>query len=300
MKQQGIALIQVLLITAILSVLAIYLTKTARDQLTIAQWANDKAQAIVNTHSVESQLIFTLLTESKKYPSENFNNSNKIVRLWKFHGQPFSIGRNVNIRVQDQSGLMYAYKPNSKRLTHLLVAHGLTVKEAEQLVASLRDWQDLDNIPQFSGNESASYGYPIRNGKVVDLHEFLYVANVSSTILSLLIENLSLYKQASFNPIVAPKPVLNAFFKENDLNDVIVDEVISLRKSGKLTKAMFTTVTEIKENDEQEILFNMTNTISIKLNSTVGESSITKELILNYNPYVTREHRPVNIYSNRG
>jgi general secretion pathway protein K len=300
MKQQGIALIQVLLITAILSVLAIYLTNTARNQLTIAQWANDKTQAIVNVHSAEAKLMFTLLTESKKYPRENIDHSNAIVRLWNFHGQAFSIGENVNISIQDQSGLMYAYKPNSKRLTHLLLAHGLTAKKAEHIIASLRDWQDLDNIPQFSGNESASYGYPIRNGKVVDLHEFSYVANVSSTTLALLTENLSLYKQASFNPMVAPRAVLQAFFKENDLNEVVVDEVNRLRSAGKLTKAIFTEVTEIKENDEQEINFNITNTLSIKLKSTVGESSITKKLILNFNPYVTKENRPINIYSNRG
>ena len=58
MKQQGIALIQILLLTAILSILALYLTKTAQEQVTMAQWSNDKAQALVELHSVESQLMF--------------------------------------------------------------------------------------------------------------------------------------------------------------------------------------------------------------------------------------------------
>jgi len=62
-NQQGIALIQVLLISAVLSVLALYLTSTAKDQVKVAQWSIDKAQALVNINSGEAQLLFSLLRQ---------------------------------------------------------------------------------------------------------------------------------------------------------------------------------------------------------------------------------------------
>lgn len=298
--EQGIALIQVLLIAAILSVLAMFLTKTAKSQVTVAKWIDDKAQAMVNIHSTEAKLMFTLLTEPLKYQPHNIDNPDELVRQWNFHGRPFSITPKVSVQIQDQSGLMYVYKPNIKRLSYLLTNHGLDNNQSEHLVASLLDWQDIDSIKHFNGAESTNYGFPIRNGKVTDIHELIFIENISPSILALLTENLSLHKRASFNPLVAPRAVLQAFFQEYDLNESVVNEIITIRNSGELTKKLFTEVTEIKENDEREILFTITNILSVKLISTVGESSVIKNIIFNFNPYVFKNNRPVNYYSNRG
>ena len=60
--QRGVALIQVLLVTSILSVLALYMTQTAKSQIQQAKWMNNKAQAHIELHSAESELLFELFT----------------------------------------------------------------------------------------------------------------------------------------------------------------------------------------------------------------------------------------------
>jgi general secretion pathway protein K len=301
MKQhQGIALIQVLLITAILSVFALYLTQTAKEQVTIAQWGDEKALALVALHSAEAELLFTLLTEQKKYPIENSSQDNEIVKTWNFHNQAFSMQDQVTVKMQDQSGLMYAYQPDNKLLTTMLTTIGATTDEANNLVARLIDWQDLDNIPRLNGSESAGQNMPPRNAKVADIHEFSFIEGITSEQLNLLLATTSLYKQASFNPMVAPESILAALFAQLALGSDTLNQVIELRKKGQLSTELFEQLTKISENNEQEILFYITNNTHIKLTSTVGESSVSKSIILNVNPYATRNIHPINLYSNRG
>jgi general secretion pathway protein K len=87
-SQEGIALFQVLLITAVITILAIQFTQTARNQLSIASMLSDRVLALSEMKTVEAELLFSLLTEKNQKDSQS---TNVYVNNWNFYGEPFKL-----------------------------------------------------------------------------------------------------------------------------------------------------------------------------------------------------------------
>lgn len=280
---KGIALIQVLLITSILSILALYLSATAKQQIKISGWANDKAQAIVNIHSAESELVFSLLTEHRKYESNN--------RIrWNFFGSPFFMGSNVIVKMQDQSGLLHAHYPEPDRLKSLLLYHEVDINRANQVVDSLLDWQDVDSIARINGAETNDYLGRIRNGDISNIFEIYDVKYITPSIYELLKTNMTIHRRGSFNPTTAPKKILAAI-----TNDQIAEQVINLREKSTLSDRVFEELTGLSESDT--VMFYPSNIVSIDFHSTVGDSQVNKSIVLRIEMYAKERKSPVNILS---
>lgn len=290
---EGIALIQVLLIIAILSVFALYLTSTARDQVKIAQWAVDKAQATVDITSAESVLLFELLTKNKEQSTNTSGSSQGISSRWNFFSTPFSISTNVTAQIQDQAALLHAYYPRESRLKALLNSHTSNENETNRIYDALLDWQDLDSISRLNGHESMEDLNLIRNGAVPDIHDFYLLPTVSKEIGDLLVRNMSMYRKGIFNPTNSPKELLVAL-----TNDVIASRVIVLRESGQLTGDKFSQLTGIYE--DESTLFYSSNIISIVLTGKVGYSKAEKTVVVELSPYASGLKPPINVLSNRG
>jgi len=292
----GIALIQVLLITGVLSVLALFLTYTAKEQVTMAQWVDDKASALIALHSTESELMFSLLTNSKftqlgsGQPPQNLD---EISSNWNFFAKPFTVKELVTISIQDQAGLIHAQYPNRDMLIKLLLSQNMSLPEANALADSLLDWQDIDSIPRLNGAELFKYKGNIRNGNVPNVHDFLFVNKVTPEILKLLIKNSTIHKNRAYNPMNSPKILLAAITSKQ-----VAEQVVVLRESKQLTKAQFIELTGINETDR--ITFYDSNNLAIDLTATVGESKVNKKIIIRLAPYATAGKRPIDILSNRG
>jgi len=299
-KQRGIALIQVLLITAILSVLALYLTTTAKNQIRVTQWTNDKADALVAMHNAESNLLFTLLTESKTRNSAiPIDNSviapvQSILVNWNFFNKPFTVSRQVSIAMQDQSALINLHFPNRDILTALIISQGYSSNQANVIVDNLLDWQDLDSIPRvngFEGNQSDITA--IRNGALPSVYDLRFIEAISPELQKVLINNSTIYSKGSFNPTNSPLELLIALS-----NAATALKVIELRETKQLTKRKFTQLTGIRENDDT--FFYPSNYVSITLSSRVGDSVIKKIITIHINPYAQAEKLPINILSTLG
>jgi len=299
-KQRGIALIQVLLITAILSVLALYLTTTAKNQVMVAQWTNDKADALVAMHSAESNLLFTLLTEPKtRNSSTPIDNSviapvQSILANWNFFNKPFAVNQQVSIAMQDQSALINLHFPNRDILTALIISQGYSSNQANVIVDNLLDWQDLDSIPRvngFEGNQSDIT--TIRNGALPSVYDLRFIEVISPELQKVLINNSTIYSKGSFNPTNSPLELLIALS-----NAAIARQVIELRETKQLTKRKFTQLTGIRENDDT--FFYPSNYVSITLSSRIGDSVIKKIITIHISPYAQAEKLPINVLSTHG
>lgn len=292
-KQQGIALIQVLLITAILSVLALYLSSTAKDQVAITQWSNDKTQALVDLHSAEAELIFTLLTTSRvnQTSKDLIAETNDVSQRWSFFSKPFTINDNVVIKIQDQAALIHAHFPNREHLIKLIVSSGETMENANAIVDNLLDWQDLDSIPRINGGEQLNNN-KIRNGTIPDIHEVVHIGQVKLSLFNLFKKNLTIFRQGIFNPMNASEELLSAL-----TNPTIAAQVIKLRNNGELTSTLFSRLTEITESDNT--IFYPSNFLELEFNSKVGDTIVKKKSVIQLNPYASGKQLPINILSNK-
>lgn len=292
-NQKGIALIQVLLITTVLTILALYLTKTAKEQVNIAQWSEDKASALIKLHSAESELIFTLLTKSKSPYSDLENDLlGDISSKWNFFGKAFSLDDFIEIKIQDNAGLINAHYPDRERLMLLLNSYTGNLAESQKIVEQILDWQDLDKNVRANGFEGGK-NYIVRNGIIPDLSDFYFLPSINLSILKIINENTTIHKQGYFNPTNSPELLLSALTSYD-----VAKKVIDLRENRLLTKSNFTDLTGIQENDGT--FFYPSNTFSIAINSKVGESEITKEFTIKLSPYAIGNNLPVNVLSNRG
>jgi len=294
--QQGIALIQVLLITAILSVLALYLTQTAKSQVQQAQWAGDKAEAQVAVHSAESLLLFELLTK-KKTPtiSTSDNDGDIIASQWNFSAVPFQIKNNVIAKIQDQSGLIQLHYPNRERLKKLFATNGFSLNQVEAIIDNLLDWQDIDSIQRQNGAEAIEYGGVefIRNGAVPSIHDVIHIKSMNLGVQQLLLRNATIYKSGAFSPINAPAELLYGLTSKN-----AVEQVLNLRRLNRLTGKQFSEITGIVEDDDT--YFYTSNYLMIDLTSRVGQSKANKQMIIHLQPYAEGNSKPFNIFISRG
>ena len=87
-REQGIALIQVLLVTGIIALLMLQMGLTAREQVARAQALADRAEVQLAAQSRESALLYTLLTEQLVRVPDS---ENPYVAAWNFHGEPFTV-----------------------------------------------------------------------------------------------------------------------------------------------------------------------------------------------------------------
>ncbi|MCJ8296947.1 MAG: type II secretion system protein GspK [Colwellia sp.] len=309
-KNTGIALIQVLLITAILSVLALYLTQTAREQITIARWLDDKASAQVALHSAESQLLFSLLTEpflAENIDLDNNNNdsdafvepsdaSNTVPMTlksrWNFFGKAFAINEHVKVAIQDQSGLIHAHYPIQRILRTLITSQGFSEIESNVIIDNLLDWQDLDSIARINGNEEQTANSTVRNGAISSLSELVHIKAIPPRLLPILKENLTIYRRGNFNPRNASIELIAALSSKS-----IAEQVNTLRVNKQLTKRNFIELTGIREDDE--IYFYPSNYLAIDIFSQVGKSIATKVMTIKVQPNAGNNISPINIYSNR-
>jgi general secretion pathway protein K len=285
MKQRGIALIQVLLIVAMLSVLALYLSKTARDQVKIAQWYVDKGQALVELQSTEAELLFTLLTESK------LDSKSPIVKKWNFYSGPFEFNKTVTVSMQDQASLINAHFPERDRLLQFIQRHGFS--QSLVILDTLLDWQDADSISRRNGDETASANKAIRNGAIPNIEDLAHINAIPSKLFTLLQNNMTIYRVGYYNPMYSPVELLQVF-----MNEETAKQIVQLRKSKQLTKSSFSQLSGIKE--EGDIFFYPSDNIAIEMTSEIGESMVKKKIVVHIKPYAKLDSTPVSIPYSRG
>jgi general secretion pathway protein K len=302
-KNAGIALIQVLLITAILSVLALYLSKTARDQVTVARWLDDKASAQIAIHSAEAQILFSLFTEpflaeSSVSSDETIEQDAEVDReqplalknIWNFFGHPFAINNQVTIRMQDQAGLINAHYLISKIIRTLIESQEYSEIEANVMIDHLLDWQDIDSIARINGNEDQGFDKNIRNGAMSSIYDLVHISGIPPSILPLLYQNVTIYHRGNFNPMNASVELLAALSNQD-----IAEQVNELRINRQLNRKNFKELTDIKEDDD--IFMFPSNYLAITIVGQVGEVQARKAMIISIQPNASNNLAPLNTYS---
>lgn len=286
---KGVALIQVLVICAVISVLALYLIVTAKEQVAIAQLSNDRASATLMIKQAQSQLFLTLLTEFRK---QDRTSNSPIVRNWNFHNTPFFLSNGVKVSIQDQAALLSVHFPDEALLRNIFRQLGVLQSRASVFTNSLLDWQDSDQLVRLNGAEKPSYGYGPRNGNISLLNEAELVRGMTPEMWKELSSSFSLYRRSPFNPIDSTPLVLKGILGIDKASQVLAD-----REDNSISNSEFSARTGLTEGSDQ--IFYPGNTMQITFTATKGQVTLTKSMMVDLNPYAAASSLPVNILETR-
>jgi len=278
-KQSGIALVQVLIISIILMMLAIYIIQTARMQIKTTHLMQKSFQVNLAGESAEAELLHTLLT-NKRY--QNKNSDNKLVQNWNFYGQPFSYDENTEITIQDVSSLLSLNNTNKILSTRLFEQLGYQEKDSRTFFDSLSDWKDKDDLKRLNGAEkdyyhSANIQGP-RNGYLQSMNEVLNIKGSDILTTEEWHNYFTIELTSEFNPLNAPDDILKAFL--NDEQAFI--DVINLRDQGVLSTYNFYQATGI--DSDERITFNTGRILQIKIITYKQNSQFIKSFIVDLRP----------------
>lgn len=272
-NQTGIALMQVLLISAVISVLALYFTLTARQQVHVAQLANDKTLAILHIKTVQTKILMDLLTR------ESGRNSEKpLPAEYNFFGKPFKQGEFVTVKIQDVSGLLSVQYPNEDVLRRVLKRLGVDEERAEHIKDSLRDWQDEDDLRRLNGAEKDVYVLGPRNRPVSIINEIELVSGMDTKLATSLLPLFRNERASYFNPLLAPEILLQAFLNSD------AQDIIAMRNAGQLTSTLFSQLSGVYEREG--VVFSKSGHYRITLTAHVGDVTLSKKISVELEPYV--------------
>jgi general secretion pathway protein K len=279
-KQTGVALIQVLLISAIITLLAIRFSYTAREQVSTATTFEQRIQATQLLQSTQSKMIFTLLTE------EDFAKANEIFPMsepWNFYGKSFYLEQTdstyVKVSMQDNAGLLPQQFITWPQWKKVFASMGYNEQQIAKLSGEINDWQDRDldswlvgdMEPNALTNGNSYRNLPIQlpqeidnffNENLVKLHD---------------VKNISMYYPiGGFNLMNAPELLITYLFPENEAS-----EMLSKRAANQLTSRDVIDLLGSQYDDVIYKFFPATQiklTIEVKLNEIQLQETIEIKL----------------------
>ncbi len=275
-KQRGVALVQVLFVTAIILLLVTQLSLTAAEQVRKAQAMQDRSEAALYLHSREAALFYTLLTEPL-LPAPDSNNP--YAASWNFHGQPFDVD-GLQFTLQDQSGLMRVPTGGVTDFENLLAVLGVGPAQSRQLAERLGRWLGVDR----AGDAMMRGGF---GGPVQYFGEFRFLAGVNEELYGQLAELMTLYPTPGFNPLTAPAPLLRLH-----MGEAVLDAVLDARRRGELDQNRLWQIARLSADD---VILPITGPgLGIRIEGEYKGVALRRRLIAGFLPY---RGRPVDLWS---
>lgn len=155
-KQQGMALLLVLMITTVISVVITVQQYTIRSTLNLAQQAKDFVAARGKLESTKEELIYKLSTSLLWMygPTSQLSLQSGFPEATNFYGKPFEYD-GVTVTLTDLSGLTGVIPFNEAPWRALLTYGGAT--NIDSIIAALKDWYDEDDFLHLNGAEKREY-----------------------------------------------------------------------------------------------------------------------------------------------
>jgi len=268
-RHKGVALIQVLIMTAIMSLIAIQFSLTARHQVDTAQSFNDRVMAELALKSAQSQILFNFFKHDPENLSDQVVNGVK----WNLRGQAFTLVEGVSVNIQSASGLMSTLTMPEEYWLKVLASLGIDDEKAYELVHSLMDWHDIDNIQSLYGAEQNYYqneSLPLpRNGPMQHISELQYVKGMTAALYTQLSPMATIYPSGSFNPSLAPASLVNAIFDEDTAK-----QIIEAQQSGSFTEQKWYDIVGSRHYDFVDI--HPRNTFLISITAKFNDVVLTR------------------------
>ncbi|HHX8439457.1 hypothetical protein [Vibrio diabolicus] len=271
-KQSGVALLQVLLMSAVISVLALQMSYSAKDEVSIAQVIQDKVMAEVAVRTMESELLFALSTARW---AKDEQHENKLARIWNFYGSPFEYEDIGTITIQDNSGLISVFNGGERSTVERAFERLLGSKHQARVARNaLIDKQGF----QSSTNDTGLSGQFFQSRK--EMLRALEEVGISSSKA----EVFTRIPYSAYLPLQAPDESLKLWLPERQAK-----AVIESRQNGELTPQLFTQLTGLRKSDY--MLFYPSGRFIITLKKQIGDARVQRKMFINVSP--TNKSQPI-------
>lgn len=279
-KNHGVALIQALLLSTVLSIIVMSFARYAQSSNVMAMAVLSRTEAMLQLETVLSRIELMLLTGQQPGNLQGVINR---------HSQPFFVGP-IEVKVQDLAGLVNLPITKSTSFGNLLKHYGLSEREAFALEQAVEDWQDKDNRPGPAGAEQSSYpkAVTVRNAPVQTLAELAFIKGMTPQLYQQLLPNLSLYPSSHFNPLTASPAILQTLIN----NPAVVNKVLAQRMSQQLSEQELFRLTGLEIGDTIAPVYGDASRLSLTYRAANVQLVIEKELVVK--PY---EPAPLRLWS---
>lgn len=276
---RGIALIQVLIISIILTMLGIYINQTVRSQIGIVSLMKNSFELNLQLENAEAELLHTLLTQQNK---QQKGSENTLVQHWSFYGKPFPLNKNTTVTIQDLSGLLSLNTLDNTLARGLFSQLGFSGHKVRTFLDSLADWKDKDDLKRLNGAESDYYRYIKKPGpRNAYLQTLGEVESIQQGQLLTTTQWNTYFTDrmfSRFNPLNAPNLILKAFLN----NDAAYEEVLHQREAGVLTGHSFYLATYVGQ--DESVTYGTGRLLKITLLVKGQNNKLSKEFIVELRP----------------
>lgn len=263
--QQGVALIVVLMLVAVLGLLMLQLSLTAKANTARAQNLLDRTRAELGAQSALAELTFSLLTNNWviQNQADTVSAADELVEAyparWNFRGESFSVGNTV-IQIQDLSGLLPVPLPGQSMATlaSALRQTGVEPDRADRAARVIEAMQREEG------------GLPLQ-----DFSELTNLAGIQAFEIERLRSVMTLAPVVNFNPDTAPNDALAVRFSGS-----LLDGLLALRASDTLNNLSYAAV--IGSGGDEFVDFYPGPALSVSVSVRAGDAMarVTSSLLI--------------------
>lgn len=243
-QQKGVALVQVLLITSMILILVVQLSKGAREQIKTSQVTKDKSLALLKMKTVLEKTKFDMLSIDYLDGRAFFNQEIKT--------------NGLVVRIQDESGLIsLSYGVDQ-------LAQYLRLEATSEKIVNLMTWQGLETANQTNNIDG-------RNGLMQFSKELFFIPgwedypNIGSDI--------TYFPTPFFNPVSAPLNVLEKLYGQE-----VTSELENLRQAGNIAAAQ-----SLLRAEDVGVSTEPSNVFRIRVEQSVFNSTIVRSEKVQFN-----------------
>lgn len=273
-RHSGIALIQVLFLSVIISVMLLSIVHQSKRHTKLAQYMLDRTQASLQLNSIEAETAFLLLTQLRR---ANSASPFLLSRTWNFHGQTVQMG-SVEVQLQDISGLGSIYNP--RLVSFLLAQQGVAeptlslalqyIADATKTTRELPDsLQPFINLPDVTSRARVPM-------QLID--EIGFFAGLAPAQVAGLRRLLTSYPIPQYNYLTMPPEILS-FYLESD----ILAAVLNSRERGELNGEKFSSITGLSFDESFGI--NVGRAIRVRFTVSKNDVKLRRQVDFVVDPY---------------
>lgn len=205
--QQGVALVLVMWVLALLMIIAASTSSVQRNEIAMATAMIQERQARAAIDAAHHLMLYRLKHRPPLLEEDAWK-PDGMLRDWEYNG------RSLRIKATPENGRIDINMAPTEVLDKLLEEAGLELEEAERIRDAILDWKDPDDASRLAGAEDPDYEseglpYGAKDNRFDILDELRQVRGITPELYKRIAPALTVHSgQRTINPVFASKLVL--------------------------------------------------------------------------------------------